>query len=111
MKITVNDCLKLDAFEGCHVLACSTDLGRRVRTVSVLDETDLSMGVERNGIREQAHHIISILITLQCLLKEKFGCVVVVMVHTVNGDISIHSIWITHGQVYGWAQTGHILLR
>ena len=53
MKITVNDCLKLDAFEGCHVLACSTDLGRRVRTVSVLDETDLSMGVERNGIREQ----------------------------------------------------------
>ena len=53
MKITVNDCLKLDAFEGCHVLACHNALDRRVRSVSVLDETDLSMGVERNGIREQ----------------------------------------------------------
>ncbi|MBQ6456981.1 MAG: PucR family transcriptional regulator [Mogibacterium sp.] len=53
MKITVNDCLKLDAFDGCQVLACHTDLERRVRSVSVLDETDLSMGVERNGIKEQ----------------------------------------------------------
>ena len=53
MKITVNDSLKLDAFEGCHVLACHNALDRRVRSVSVLDETDLSMGVERNGIREQ----------------------------------------------------------
>jgi hypothetical protein len=53
MKITVNDCLKLDAFDGCQVLACHSDLERRVRSVSVLDETDLSMGVERNGIKEQ----------------------------------------------------------
>ncbi len=53
MKITVNDCLKLDAFTGCEVLSCHDTLDRRVRTVSVLDETDLSMGVERNGVREQ----------------------------------------------------------
>ena len=53
MKITVNDCLKLDAFTGCQVLACAADTDRRVRTVSVLDETDLEMGVERNGIRDQ----------------------------------------------------------
>ena len=53
MRITVNDCLKLDAFAGCTVLACHEGLDRRVRTVSVLDETDLSMGVERNGVREQ----------------------------------------------------------
>ena len=53
MRITVNDCLKLDAFAGCNVLSCQEGLDRRVRTVSVLDETDLSMGVERNGIREQ----------------------------------------------------------
>ena len=53
MKITVNDCLKLDAFNGCQVLSCVNSLDRRVRTVSVLDETDLEMGVERNGVREQ----------------------------------------------------------
>ena len=53
MKITVNDCLKLDAFSGCMVLAGHAGLDRRVRSVSVLDETDLLMGVERNGIKEQ----------------------------------------------------------
>ena len=53
MKITVNDCLKLDAFSGSSVLACSSNLDKRVRTVSVLDETDLSMGVERNGVKDQ----------------------------------------------------------
>ena len=53
MKITVNDCLKLDAFLDAKLLACERNADRRVRTVSVLDEADLSMGVERNGIREQ----------------------------------------------------------
>ena len=53
MKITVNDCLKLDAFERSRVLACSFECGRRVRSVSVLDEDDLAMGVERNGVRDQ----------------------------------------------------------
>ncbi|MBE6042552.1 MAG: PucR family transcriptional regulator [Clostridiales bacterium] len=53
MKITVNDCLKLDAFQGCTVHACSEGLSRRVRTISVLDESDLRMGVERNGLKEQ----------------------------------------------------------
>jgi hypothetical protein len=53
MKITVNDCLKLDAFKGCSVLSCPDKLNRRVRTVSVLDEDNLGMGVERNGVKEQ----------------------------------------------------------
>lgn len=53
MKITVNDCLKLDAFKGCSVLSCPDKLNRRVRTVSVMDEDDLVMGVERNGVRDQ----------------------------------------------------------
>ena len=53
MKISVNDCLKLDAFRGSRVLACSEECTRRVRSVSVLDEADLSMGVERNGVSEQ----------------------------------------------------------
>ena len=53
MKINVNDCLKLDAFRGSRVLACKDECSRRVRSVSVLDEYDLDMGVERNGMKEQ----------------------------------------------------------
>ena len=53
MKINVNDCLKLDAFRGSRVLSCKNECSRRVRSVSVLDEYDLDMGVERNGLRDQ----------------------------------------------------------
>ena len=53
MKISVNDCLKLDAFRSSRVLSCPEECARRVRTVSVLDEDDLVMGVKRNGVREQ----------------------------------------------------------
>ena len=53
MKINVNDCLKLDAFRGSRVLACRDACDRRVRSVSVLDESDLDMGVDRNGVKDQ----------------------------------------------------------
>ena len=53
MKISVKDCMKLDAFRGSKLLCCEKDAARRVRTVSVLDESNLEMGVERNGVREQ----------------------------------------------------------
>ncbi len=43
----------MDAFKGCVVHACPDKLSRRVRTVSIMDEDDLAMGVERNGVREQ----------------------------------------------------------
>ena len=53
MKISVNDCLKLDAFRNSAVLACREECARRVRSVSVLDEYDLDMGVARNGVEDQ----------------------------------------------------------
>ena len=53
MRITVEDCLKLDAFNGCSVLSCSRKCDKRVRSVSVLDEDDLDMGVVRNGVKDQ----------------------------------------------------------
>lgn len=53
MRITVEDCLKLDAFSGCSVLSCSKKCDKRVRSVSVLDEDDLNMGVARNGVKDQ----------------------------------------------------------
>ena len=53
MKICLNDCLKLDAFRLSRVVACADELDRRVRSVSVLDEDDIEMGVERNGVEDQ----------------------------------------------------------
>lgn len=53
MRITVEDCLKLDAFDGSTVVSCKRKSDRRVRTISVLDEADLDMGIERNGVKEQ----------------------------------------------------------
>jgi DNA-binding Lrp family transcriptional regulator len=53
MRITVEDCLKLDAFNGCKVLTGKRKSDRRVRSVSVLDEDNIEKGIERNGIKEQ----------------------------------------------------------
>ena len=53
MKINVNDCLKLDSFRNAKVLSCAEMLDRRVKSVSVFDEADLGMGVERNGEKDQ----------------------------------------------------------
>lgn len=53
MRITVEDCLKLDAFNGSQILSCHRKADRRVRSVSVLDEEDLEQGVDRNGVKEQ----------------------------------------------------------
>lgn len=53
MRITVEDCLKLDAFKSSELLSCAEGKDRRVRTVSVLDEYDIETGVLRNGIKEQ----------------------------------------------------------
>lgn len=53
MRITVDDCLKLDAFSGSSVLSCRRKSDRRVRTISVFDESNLDNGIERNGVKEQ----------------------------------------------------------
>jgi PAS domain-containing protein len=53
MKINVNDCLKLDSFRNAVILAGADSLDRRVKSVSVFDEADLGMGVERNGEKDQ----------------------------------------------------------
>ncbi|MBQ9059978.1 MAG: PucR family transcriptional regulator [Firmicutes bacterium] len=40
MKVTVEDCLKLDAFQGARVAAGKAELNNEVRSISVLDEAD-----------------------------------------------------------------------
>ncbi|MBF1170637.1 MAG: PucR family transcriptional regulator, partial [[Eubacterium] sulci] len=53
MRITVEDCLNLDAFKGSTVISCKRKMDRRVRTISVFDEIDYEKGIERNGVKEQ----------------------------------------------------------
>lgn len=53
MRISVDDCLKLDAFAGANVVSCRRKSDRRVRAVSIFDETDVELAIERNGIPEQ----------------------------------------------------------
>ncbi len=53
MKITVKDCLTLDAFNPSIVAAGERNLSNRVRTVSVMDAADLKTAIDNNGVREQ----------------------------------------------------------
>ena len=53
MKTTVGDCLKLDAFNPSIVAAGKRGLSNRVRSVSVMDATDLKTAINNNGVREQ----------------------------------------------------------
>ncbi len=53
MKITVKDCLELDAFKQCIVAAGKRNLDNIVRTVSVMDAGDVKTAVKSNGVREQ----------------------------------------------------------
>ncbi|MDY6037659.1 MAG: PucR family transcriptional regulator [Eubacterium sp.] len=53
MKITVKDCLDLDVFQSCKVVAGKRNLENSVRTVSVMDAADVDTAVANNGVREQ----------------------------------------------------------
>ena len=53
MKITVKDCLTLEAFKPCDIVAGERNLSNRVRSVSVMDAADLDTAVRNNGVKEQ----------------------------------------------------------
>lgn len=53
MKITVKDCLELDAFKPCIVSAGRRNLQNTVRSISVMDARDVKTAVEHNGVRDQ----------------------------------------------------------
>ena len=50
MKVTVRDCLQLDSFRNCIVVAGERKMENRVRTVSVMDAADASEAVKCSGI-------------------------------------------------------------
>ena len=53
MKITVNDCLSLEAFTPSILAAGKRNIGNRVRSVSVMDATTVETALKNNGVREQ----------------------------------------------------------
>jgi len=53
MKVTVNDCLGLDAFTPSILAAGRRNIENRVRTVSVMDAPGVSKAVAENGVKEQ----------------------------------------------------------
>lgn len=53
MKLTVNDCLQLEALVAYKLLAGKRNLENKVGSVSVLDAGNANAAIEENGIREQ----------------------------------------------------------
>lgn len=53
MKITVRDCLELDAFKSSYAAAGKRNLDNTVRSVSVLDATDLKNAIRQNGVKDR----------------------------------------------------------
>ena len=53
MKVTIKDCLSLDVFKSCQLVAGGNNLNNRVRSVSVLDATDLDTAIKNNGVKDQ----------------------------------------------------------
>jgi len=73
MKITVNDCLGLDAFSPSILAAGKRNIGNRVRSVSVMDATTVETAIRNNGVREQI-----VLTSFYGMIgKEKMQCEVI----------------------------------
>ena len=77
MRITVEDCLNLDAFKGSTVISCKRKMDRRVRTISVFDEIDYEKGIERNGVKEQMVLPISGTVRMILMLSAELSLVLV----------------------------------
>lgn len=53
MKVTVKDCLQLDIFKQCIVVAGESNLNNRIKTVSVMDAVTAEEAAKRNGNKEE----------------------------------------------------------
>lgn len=53
MKVTVKDCLQLDVFRQCVVVAGEESLDNRVKTVSVMDASTAEEAARRGGKRDE----------------------------------------------------------
>lgn len=53
MKVTVKDCLQLDVFKQCVVVAGESKLDNRVRTVSVMDDSTVDEAIKHCGKKDE----------------------------------------------------------
>lgn len=53
MKITVKDCLELEAFRPCVIAAGKRSIDNVVKSVSVMDAADIKTALANNGVRDQ----------------------------------------------------------
>lgn len=53
MKVTVKDCLALECLKGGILAAGERNIGKRVRSVSVLDADSREKAIKENGVRDQ----------------------------------------------------------
>lgn len=53
MKVTVRDCLQMDAFKQSIVVAGEKNLDNRIRSISVMDATNVADAVKYNGNKEE----------------------------------------------------------
>ena len=92
MKITVRDCLEMDSLRPCTVAAGKRNLDNPVRSVSVMDASDVKTAVANNGKRDQlvltSFYAMKDNVELQAkVVKELAGCGIsgLVVFHATKG--------------------------
>ncbi len=93
MKITVKDCLKLDAFKDSTVLSCEKKLNKRVKTISIMDEPDTEKSVARNGFKDQ------MVATHFWMMKDDIDAQIDIVKGLASKDIAALVIFINEGGI------------
>lgn len=98
MKITVNDCLSLEAFSPSILAAGKRNINNRVRSVSVMDAANVETALQNNGVREQivltSFYGMAGKDKVQCEVVKGFakaGVSALVVFHLENGLTSVGS--------------------
>ncbi len=77
MKVTIEDCLKLDSFKASQVVAGKRNISNRVKSISVMDSRTIEDAVRCNGIRDQlvltSFHTMPGMVALQAQLIKQLG--------------------------------------
>ena len=108
MKVTVNDCLSLEAFTPSILAAGRRNIGSRVRSLSVMDAGNIEKALEENGVKEQL--VLTSFSGMKSNEEErceiikglaKEGVSALVVFHMENGLISVGSTVIETAEQVG----------
>jgi hypothetical protein len=87
MRLTVKECLELDAFIPSVVLAGKRNIDNLVRSVSVMDAHDPATAVKHNGVRDQ------LVMTSFCGIEDDFSLQVSIVRELANAGIAALGIF------------------